>query len=156
MNQIPLFTAIFQGIPESLAIVFLAMVLLKEKLNLKIILILGILHTVFAFLIRMLSFAFGVHTVLLIIVMSFMLMYVTKIEIIKIVPSVLFVVILLIFYEFITFIVLSNLFNLSYEMIFENNFLRVLTGLPQTILLFLTGLIILYKRRMGSYYNVKG
>lgn len=156
MNKIPLFTAIFQGIPESVGVFFLALVLLKAKLNWKKIILFGILNALVAFVIRMLPFAFGVHTVLLIMVMSFMLMYVTKHELVKIVPNVIIVVALLLIYEFLAFVVLSNIFNWNYEMIFENNLLRVLIGFPQTILLFLTGLIILYKRRMGSYYNVKG
>jgi hypothetical protein len=147
MYNISLLSAIFQGIPESVALAFLALVLLKVRLDWKVIFIIGIIHTCAAYIIRMLPFAFGVHTVLLVLTLSFVVMFFTKKDIIEVVPMVLIVFILLITYEFVAFSLITNMLNVSFEMLFENEFIRIFIGFPQTLLLFLTGLIVLYIRK---------
>lgn len=147
MYKIPIVSAVLQGIPESAALIFLTMVILKAKFKWKTVVVLGIILTATAFFIRMLPFAFGVHTVLLMLVLSFIVSYVTKYDMIKVIPAVLGSGILLIVYEFVSYKSIMYLFNLSFEAIVDSIMLKIAIGTSHTILLFLTGFIILFLRK---------
>lgn len=147
MYKIPILSAIFQGIPESMALVFLTMVLLKARINWKTILALGVIQTALAFLIRMLPFAFGVHTVLLILSISLMVAYVTKNEIIRVVPAAISSLIVLIAFEFIGMKFITTVFSIGIEKIVAEPLFRIMAGIPQIILMFITGFIILFIRK---------
>ncbi|KUO50327.1 MAG: hypothetical protein APF76_11500 [Desulfitibacter sp. BRH_c19] len=147
MYKLPIISAVLQGIPESTALVFLSMVLLKAKFNWKTVLLLGIIQTTGALFIRLLPFAFGVHTVLLMLFLSFIISYAIKYDMIKVIPAALGSGIFLIVYEFIAFKFLMYQFNISLETVIESPILRIAIATPQTILLFLTGFIILFMRR---------
>ncbi len=147
MNEISLLAAIFQGIPESIALFFIILVLLRSEVNWKIILILGILNTIFMYFFRSLPLAFGIHTVLLVIISFFMLKYITGYGIIKIIPPIIIAFTLLISYEFFFYYLYCKILGLNMEVIWGNDLFRIISGIPHIILLFLTGAIILFIRK---------
>ena len=71
--KIPLLQWLLQGIPESLAIVYLAIALAGQKPETWKILLLGIIDAVIIYLIRLLPLTFGVHSILQILVIAFLL-----------------------------------------------------------------------------------
>ncbi|MBS3970209.1 MAG: hypothetical protein KGZ94_08855 [Clostridia bacterium] len=144
--NIPILSAIFQGIPESTALVFLTLVFLRAKLNWSSILFLGVLQTAAAFLIRMLPLAFGVHTVILILILASLIAYVSKREIIKVIPAAIVSFVMLLLFEFAIFKTLMSMFDISFDMLIKNKLLKIAIATPQWVLLFLTGFIIQYFR----------
>lgn len=146
--NIPVLSAIFQGIPESTALVFLTLVFLRVRLNWGFILFFGVLQTAAAFLIRMLPLAFGVHSVVLILVLSVFMTYATKLHFIKIVPNAIIAFIVLLASEFLSFTIITKVFNLSIDIIAKEQLFRILVGLPHVVLMFFVGLIIIYFRKL--------
>ncbi|WP_028308022.1 hypothetical protein [Desulfitibacter alkalitolerans] len=152
MIELPLLLVIFHGIPESAALVFVTLAVLKANFSWKNVLLLGALLAAAAFFVRLLPVAFGIHTVLLILMLSVIVLYFTKYDIIKVVTAVLIAAVLLLVFEFISFSFIMFLFDIRLEEIAGNTLLRIVMGAPSTLLLFLTGFTIQYFRGKNKNY----
>jgi len=145
--EIPILVAIFQSIPECIALVFLTLVLLKVKLNWGIILILGILQTFATFSIRLLPFLeFGVHTVILLLVLTVLVMCVSKQKFLMVAPMALLSFAVMLVFEYIIFRIFIFMTGITIWELLEDQLLRIVLGAPQWILLFLVGFIIQHFR----------
>ena len=152
MIELPLLLVIFHGIPESAALVFVTLAIVKANFNWKHILLFGTLLAAAAFFVRLLPVAFGVHTVLLMLMLSLIVINFTRYDIYKVVTSVLIVTLLIIVFEFISFSFIMFLFDIRLEEIAGNTLLRIVMGAPSTLLLFLTGFTIQYFRGKNKNY----
>lgn len=133
---------LLQGIPESLALVTLALALAGEKLEMRRIALLGIIEAVIIFAIRLLPLTFGVHSILSIFSMALLLNLFLKVRFSRSLLSALIVIIALAAAETVSFYLFLYLTGLSYEQLFENLFIYIISGWPQVILLFLLALAI--------------
>jgi len=147
MNISALSVVVFQTIPECIALVFLTLVLLKEKANWNIILFLGILQAAAVYYIRMLPLEFGVHTVILMLVLTVLIAFIFRIKFVKALVPVIASFIVLISFEVAAISTVMSVADVNLDMLATNDLLRIAVLTPQWILLFLTGFIIQYFRR---------
>lgn len=111
--KIPLLQWLLQGIPESLAIVYLAIALAGQKPETWKILLLGIIDAVIIYLIRLLPLTFGVHSILQILVIAFLLHLFFKVSFGKSLFSALTVIITLAVTETVFFALFCDTKNLG-------------------------------------------
>ena len=137
-----LFRFIFLGIPETIALVTLVFVIAKAKINWKKIIFLGVLLTCTAYLLRLIPITFGVHTLVNIGLLIFLMTYLEKVDLIRSIISVLIGYFCLIVIEAVTHMATLPIFNLSVEQVINNEFLLTVSGIPQVILLFLIAFIV--------------
>ena len=133
---------LLQGIPESLALVTLALTLAGEKLEMRRIALLGIAHAVIIFAIRLLPLTFGVHSILSLFTIALLLNLFLKVRFSRSLLSALIVMIALAIFETVSFSLLLHLTGLSYEQLAENILVYIVGGWPQVILLFLLALAV--------------
>ncbi|MEW6621900.1 MAG: hypothetical protein AB1420_01995 [Bacillota bacterium] len=154
MNKISVLVIFFQGIPESIALMFLIFVLLRVPISWRKIMLLGIAEAVAVYLIRLLPVAFGVHTILLIVFATILIVYVTREDLLKVITSVLPAFFFLVFYEVVSFTVQMKIIELfipgfsdSFYTVPTNTWVLIGLGLFHVMLMFITGSIILHYRR---------
>lgn len=78
MINIPFIALIFQGIPEEIAVVTLAFVIARVSLRWSLIILIGAVLGVTAYLVRLLPIPFGVHTIVLLILLFLSLLILGK------------------------------------------------------------------------------
>jgi len=133
---------LLQGIPESLALVTLALALAGEKLEMRRIALLGIIEAVIIFAIRLLPLTFGVHSILSIFSMALLLNLFLKVRFSRSLLSALIVIIALAVVETVSLSLILYLTGLPYEQFSENVFAFILGGWSNVILLFLLALAV--------------
>lgn len=145
-----LFSLLFQGIPECIAMVALAFAIAKAHINWKNICILGAVLAISVFLIRLLPMTFGIHTIITIALLIISVNSIAKVDITTSVFSALFSIIILILVETITNNLIFYIFHLSIYDIAENSILATIVGIPQVMILFLISYV------LKSYYKGEG
>lgn len=142
MSQIPFLAWLLQGLPESIALVFLATTLIGVKAEWKKVLAFGVLHGIFAYSVRMLPVSLGVHTVILIILLSLWVFIIVKEKYLKCIFTALVTFLTLIIGETFVMTILVYIFKLNMEVILLNTYQRILYSWPQVILIFSCGLLL--------------
>lgn len=144
--QIPFLAWLLQGIPETIASVSLIIVMSTHKLPWKTILKVGLIQAVTAYVVRLIPFTPGVHTIVLLTTMSLYLAWLAQIKFpIAVISSFITVVILIIF-ELAFHFALSQFVAVSFQdLLYSDIWLRILVGYPQVVFLF--GLTWLFNRR---------
>lgn len=146
--QLSLFSLIFQGIPEQIGVITLAFVLAKAELKVNQLCLFGSILALSAFLIRMLPITFGLHTIVLICLLVFFVTNYSKANLTTAIMSALISFILLMVFETSTHLVVIKVIKIPMETILDNQIIRILTGIPQVVLLFLSSFIIRkYRKR---------
>ncbi|MDD4049273.1 MAG: hypothetical protein PHI90_10780 [Clostridia bacterium] len=139
--RMPFLGWILLGIPEGMALMFLAISLVSASYKWKNIFVLGFVYSLGMYLIRLLPFTPGVHSLLGI--TEFMLLLIlfekTEVKVATVVTLISFISLLLFECIFYGLIIESGL--VTQEIINTNLFVWVITGYPQVIFLFLLGRI---------------
>lgn len=151
-----LFSLLFQGIPEIIALTSLAFTLAKADTDWKKISILGSVLAIAIYLIRLLPITFGIHTIICIALLIIFVNTVAKVDISTSVFSAISSMIILILVETLTNNLIFYIFNFSINTITEDPFLATIVGIPQVIILFLVNYIIkikLHKKGEGKKIN---
>ncbi len=140
--QIPLLGWLLQGIPEAFAITYLVVNLGLKQVPWRTVLKIGTIMSIAAYLIRLLPFMPGVHSVILIFVMSLVLTNVTSFSLIKSIVCSSVGIITLILCEFIFngLLIVSGI--VTVEQINNSVAIWVITGYPQVIMLFILGVVV--------------
>lgn len=135
--QIPFLAWLIQGIPETIASVALIMVISTGKLPWKTVLKIGLIQAVTAYLVRLLPFTPGVHSIVLLSTMSLYLTWLAQVKFPIAVISSFITVALIIIFELGFYYGLSlagvGSFN---ELLNSKVWLRILVGYPQILFLF--------------------
>lgn len=145
--KIPLLVWLLQGVPESLALATFVMSNEKRKLQWNIILTIGLIQAVISYIVRLLPFTPGVHTMILMTTLSVLSIWIGKIEMKKAVKINIIVVAFLIIFEAVFFNLMIYLKIVSYEALSSDQIVRILFGTPQTILILLAAYFIRRKNR---------
>jgi len=140
--RIPLLALIFQGIPESIAIYALAFVIAKIPVQWTKIGVIGLLAAICSYIIRLLPITFGVHTIVLIGLMFFILIQIGKVSVLTSVKASLISYLLLILVETICMTSILFITGISIQSFHHSVIIRILTTLPQVFVLFLITYII--------------
>lgn len=140
--RIPLIVLLIQGIPEQIGVVALAFALAKIPLNWKRECLSGIVLALTAYLLRMLPITFGVHTIILIGILFFILYTYGNVNLTHSIVYSLISFLALIIFEMIFVTLSMNLFGLDYNSLMINTKMRILVAIPQVIMLYLTAYIV--------------
>jgi len=140
--KIPVLALIFQGIPEQIAIITLACVLVNAELIWKRIVPISVVIVAINYFLRLLPITFGVHTVILIGLLVVFMATSLKIDIIRAIIGSLVSYLILIIVETLCLAVIIPMFGLTPEAIITDWIVRTLVGLPQLILLLVIAFLI--------------
>ena len=140
--RVPFLAWLLQTIPESISAAAVVMSMGYARPYWRATIVVGLIHGIFVYVIRMLPITFGVHTVLLIIILALVSSWVGKIDIRKAVIYANLTVLMLALYEFCFISIWRYFGNYDLSEIMGNVTLRIVTGTPQVIALFLTALLI--------------
>ncbi len=137
---------IFLTIPESIALACLAVVLAGQVLHPRNVFKIGLIYAVFVYIIRFSSLAFGVHTILLIIILALLIHRVLKLKLSRSLFTALVSMIILAVLEGMFLNIIYSLTGTTLVEVREELMLWVLYGMPHTVSLFLLAFVI-YKWR---------
>ncbi len=142
--KMSLFRLFVYGIPQSIAIVFLAWSIAKADLKWKKIIPFGIVLAWATYLVRLTPTAFGVHTIVNIIILTFLTHLYGKAGLLRAVYSVLISYVILVLAESGSYYFVRFAFHLTLPQILHDEFLLTVSSMPAIILLVLTALLVKY------------
>ncbi len=156
MLNSPLFAFLVQGIPESLMLILAGLTINNVKCTAKSLLLAALIYTPTAFLVKRLPFTFGIHTIILVFILSIYLnTLIVKNALRSLVVS-LSGITLQALVESLLLWSLVNVFRLDLATIFGNPTNRTLLGLivPSVMLLISLLFIAARKRRAKNHYTL--
>lgn len=136
--QIPLIPWIFQGIPESIGFVSCVVVLGTGKLNWRDIFKVAIVNVIILFFIRLIPFTPGVHVLVNMTSLILVCIFLNVLDFKTATIAIAITYAILIVLEAIILPTIVALGFCTIEEILNDNFVRIIVGYPQIILLFLT------------------
>lgn len=134
---------IFQYIFEETAFTFTSVVFLGKELKWKKIVTIGVVVGTIIFLVRNLPINFGYHTIISFILWTILLKNAFKANLIDCFIAVFKSFFLLIIIELITINSILFIFDLKLNNVLDAPLLKTIVVLPQNILMFLTGLLVM-------------
>ncbi len=144
---IPFIALLFQGIPEQVAVVTLAFVIAGIPLKWHKLIFIGIFLATFVYIVRLFPIPFGLHTILLIILLFITLVGQSKGNISLSLFASLSSFLILAVFEFLSLTLLLPIFGLTPKELDAHSFIRIIMGEPTTILLFLTAFLLIKIRQ---------
>lgn len=147
--EMSLFRLIFYGIPEGIAIVALAYTIARVRFDWKKIILMGILISCISFIIRLTPITFGVHTIVSLGILIFLLNYLVKVDLAKSIISVLITGIIMAIVETLSRMMTMKLLNWPIEEVMKDERLITITGIPEIVFM---ALIIFVTKK----YIIKG
>lgn len=152
--QLPLFTLVFGGFPENIAVALLGFTISKAQYtSWKTVVYTGIVLALTAYFIRMIpNITFGVHTLIQIAVLFLALIKFGKVEIANGILGSVIGFLALVVFETIGVMSIMKIFNLTSADIVANTYARTLAGWPHILLLFLSSFLI-KKWRLRGHNN---
>ncbi len=141
--QLPLFTLVFGGFPEMIAVALLGFTISKAQYTWETVVFTGIGLALTAYFIRMIpNIAFGVHTLVLIAVLFLALINFGGVEIANGILGSVIGFLALVVFETIGVMSIMKIFNLTSADIVANTYARTLAGWPHILLLFLSSFLV--------------
>jgi hypothetical protein len=133
---------LFQGIPEQIAVATLAFVIAKIPFKWNKVILIGIILAFCAYVVRLLPIPFGIHLILLIVVLFIALLWLGKGDFsLSLIASLLSFLALVIF-EYVCLSLLMPVFGLTQESLSTDLVKRIIIGELQVILLFITAFLL--------------
>lgn len=140
--QIPFLAVIIQGIPEQIAVVTLAFVIAKLPLEWRKIILLGITLALTSYAVRLLPITFGIHTILLIGLLFFLVFKFGQCALNTALIASLASFLTLIIVETISISALMYMSNLTPDTIFSDTTTRIIISYPQVLIVFFIAFVV--------------
>lgn len=150
MYSIPWYVAIFESIPETLLVILLGAALFNISINLSKAIEVSVLSAAIAFIIRLLPLPFGAHTIVGLIVISFLLWHFVDLSWLVSFVCTLAGLVFLLVIQSITIPILFPAFEIEYADLVKQPWLNVLLFIPQGIIMAIT-VIFLNKKNIYLY-----
>jgi len=140
---------LFQGIPEQIAVATLAFVIAKIPLKWNKVILIGIILAFCAYVVRLLPIPFGIHLILLIVVLFIALLWLGKGDFSLSLIACLLSFLTLVIFEYVCLSLLMPVFGLTPESLSTDLVKRIVIGELQVLLLFITAFLLnkFYKKR---------
>jgi hypothetical protein len=151
MTQLSLIDFILRLIPEGFLFVFAGYVFSNTPIKKDKLFLSGTLVSVSIFVVRSLPVHFGVHTLMMIAVNTFVFTTINKIEVIRAISAILISVVLMFILEGVNVFVLSSVVRIDIEKLFENSLMKNIYALPSLILF---GMILLLVKVIKKRKNI--
>lgn len=140
--NIPLIVLLLQGIPEIIAIVTLAFVIAKINIKWNKILLIGVPLAVCEYVVRLFPIPFGIHTILLLILLFIGLTVIGKGEFsLSLIASLLSFLVLIIC-EFVCLSLLMPIFRVTPETLSLHPIIRIVIAEPHVLILFISAFLL--------------
>lgn len=143
-------SSIFQGIPECIGLVTLCYALLKIAPEWAKIVKVGILLGVITYFVRMLPIIPGVHTLILILILTLLLRRAIALPLSRLFITVLLSALLLVLAEFCFARIEFSILHQGYEELVKRPVIWTLAGIPHVAFLFAVAWLI-YRRNRGFF-----
>ncbi len=146
MLKISIFEIFFAAMPEVYVLIIGAYLLAGEKLNARRILVIGLLAGISTYLVRLLPIFPGGNILFSLLIDSFLLIAIGKIEVLKAIPSVLLVIIIRLTTEILNVILLIEAFHMDLDVLSGDPVKKTVAFLP-SLILFITIILVIYLRK---------
>jgi hypothetical protein len=146
-NHLPFFLFFSLALLESMAIFYFILNLNIIRFSKKEFFIISASYPIVAFVVRSLPISFGIHSLILICLVSLFISYYYKIRLSSALLSMTLVMFILISVEFITSIFFTKVLAISFNEIISNRLFWFLSGLPHILLIGFLGYILKIIRR---------
>ncbi|MHB8072202.1 hypothetical protein [Desulfosporosinus fructosivorans] len=140
--SIPFVVFILQGIPESVAVVTLALVIARIPLKWNKILMIGTALAFLSYVVRLFPIPFGLHTMFLIISLSIALIWLGKGDFSLTLLASLLSFLALTIFEYVCLSLLMPVFGVTPEILSTNTVIRIEITEPQVLLLFICAFLL--------------
>lgn len=151
--SIPLYSLLLQGIPELIAVVTLASIIARIPIKWTSIIPMGIFLALIVYIARLLQIPFGLHTLIIIIVLFLFLFSLNKGDLSLSLIATLMSFLALLIFELVSIVTITIIFKVSKETLFNDPILRIVSGEPQVILLYITALLLSKRRKKRSTHD---
>ena len=154
--KISLISLLIQGIPEQTAVVTLAFVIAKIPWKWNEVLPIGVVLAFCTYVIRLLPIPFGIHTILLLLILSVFLARLGKIDIGLSFFASLVTFLFLAIFEYSCMSLYMLFFGLTAEILLDDLVIRIVVGELHVILLFISAFLlkIYYKKKnFGNFIH---
>lgn len=147
--HIPLISLLLQGIPENIALVTLAFIIARIPLKWNRVLLIGFLLAICAYVVRLFLFPFGVHTIVLIILLFIFLTWFGKGDYSLYLLASLLSSLAVVIFETCCLSLIMLVFGATPEILDTDDVIRIVITEPQVLLLFASAFLLnkLYLRR---------
>ncbi len=138
-----------RAIPESFIVIFAIYIFSKTEINKKKYLITSIIFSLIIYIARMLPISYGVHMILSVLFLLFIMAYYNNIDVINAIKSIIFTYLIQLISEAINVLIL-NIMKLDLETLFKDPITKTILGIPSliiTVAIILVFYIINKKRR---------
>lgn len=130
---------ILRGIPEGFLVIFAIYIFSETKINKKKYLVTSVVFSLTTYITRMLPINYGVHMILSVLFLLFIVVYYNKIDVVSAIKSIIFIYLIQFVSEAIN-VSMLNFMNIDLNIEFENPVYKSIIGIPSLII---TGVIIL-------------
>ena len=130
---------ILRGLPESFLVIFAIYIFSQTKINKRKYLVTSIMFSLVTYGVRMLPINYGVHMVLSLLFLLFIIVSYNEIDVVNAIKSIIFIYLIQFVSEAINVVIL-NFMNIDLEIQFKNPIYKSIIGIPS---LMITGIIIL-------------
>lgn len=131
-----------QGIPEQTAVVTLAFIIARIPLKWKKIILFGTVLAFISYVMRMFNIPFGIHTILLIILLFITLTWLGKGDFSLSLIASLLSFLALVIIEFVCLSLLMPVFGVTPETLFTNLIIRIVITEPQVFIMFFSAFLL--------------
>ncbi|MGG7142518.1 hypothetical protein ACQPVP_03535 [Clostridium nigeriense] len=129
---------VLRAIPESFLVIFAIYIFSKTEINRKKYLVTSIAFSIIIYITRMLPINYGVHMILSVLFLLFIIVSYNKIDVINGIKSIIFTYLVQLISEAINVFIL-NFINLDLETLFKDPVSKTILGIPSLVI---TGIII--------------
>jgi len=136
--SIPLAVLLLQGVPEQIAVVTLAFIIARIPLKWNKIILIGIALAVCAYVVRLFPIPFGIHTILLLVLLFIALTLLVKGEFSLSLIASLLSFLALVLFEFVCLSLLMPILGVTPETLSTHPIIRIAIAEPQVLLLFIS------------------
>ena len=140
---------LLRGLPESFLFILAIYVFSKTKIDKNKYIISSLLYAISTYAIRLLPIDYGVHTILSLLFLGFLIIYYNKIDSIKALSSTIFIYLIQILSEG-TNVLLLNIMKIDINKLVSDPFTKTILGIPSLILSYLIVLIFYYFFRKST------
>lgn len=147
--NIPLIALLLQGIPEQTAVATLAFVIAKIPLKWNKVLLIGIILAICAYVVRLFPIPFGIHLMLLIVLLFIALIWLGKGDFSLSLLASLLSFLAMVIFEFVCLSLLMPVFGLTPESLSTDSVKRIVIGEPQVLLLFISAFL------LNKFYKIE-
>ncbi len=144
--QIPFLAWLLQGIPESIAVAVFVFSLSTKAFSWNNVLKVGIIQAIVIYLVRLMPFTPGVHTLVLITSLALVSMMIGKLEFKKAVAYSAIIISFIVVFEFAFYSLITLCGVMSFQEMNNNVWTRIAVSYPQVIVVCLLSLLV---RRKG-------